>query len=194
MAAILYYNQASRCHAGVYDKKTGVGDVLGKIAGQFDVYRQVLSGVKDDYFKFIECFREQAFQHFLGDLGRAVKAAVEARTVNNGQSCIAAKRFIVDAGVADEFEGRVVAGMAALRVGDPMDETTEVGPLATPAIVDALDAQAGLVHADGAGGRARLRARVRALLRARLRADLAQRLLITATIVILHREPKNFKC
>jgi succinate-semialdehyde dehydrogenase/glutarate-semialdehyde dehydrogenase len=75
------------------------------------------------------------------DLGRAVKAAVEARTVNNGQSCIAAKRFIVDAGVADEFERRFVAGMRALRVGDPMDEATEVGPLATPVIVDALDAQ-----------------------------------------------------
>ena len=65
LAAIFYYNQASRCHAGVYDKKTGVGEVLGKIAGQFDVYRQVLSCVKEDYFKFIECFREQAFQHFL---------------------------------------------------------------------------------------------------------------------------------
>jgi hypothetical protein len=65
LAAILYYNQASRCHAGVYDKKTGVGEVLGKIASQFDVYRHVLAGVKEDYFKFIECFREQAFQHFL---------------------------------------------------------------------------------------------------------------------------------
>jgi succinate-semialdehyde dehydrogenase/glutarate-semialdehyde dehydrogenase len=75
------------------------------------------------------------------DLGRAVAAAVEARTVNNGQSCIAAKRFIVDAGIADEFERRFVAGMEALRVGDPMDEATQVGPLATPGILDALDAQ-----------------------------------------------------
>ena len=65
LSAILYYNQASRCHAGVYEKKTGVGEVLGKIAGQFDVYRHILTGVKEDYFKFIECFREQAFQHFL---------------------------------------------------------------------------------------------------------------------------------
>ncbi len=65
LSAILYYNQAARFHAGVYDKKTGVGEVLGKIAGQFDVYRHILSGVKEDYFKFIECFREQAFQHFL---------------------------------------------------------------------------------------------------------------------------------
>ena len=75
------------------------------------------------------------------DLDRAVSCAVEARTVNNGQSCIAAKRFIVDAGIADEFERRFVAGMEALRVGDPMDEATQVGPLATPAILDALDAQ-----------------------------------------------------
>ena len=68
LAAILYYNQASRCHSGVYDKKTGVGEVLGKIAGQFDVYSHILAGVKEDYFKFIECFREQAFQHFLAKL------------------------------------------------------------------------------------------------------------------------------
>jgi len=65
LSAIFYYNQASRCHAGVYDKKTGVGEVLGKIAGQFDVYRHILADVKEDYFKFIECFRDQAFQHFL---------------------------------------------------------------------------------------------------------------------------------
>lgn len=65
LSAILYYNQASRCHAGVYDKKTGVGEVLGKIAGQFDVYSHILASVREDYFKFIECFRDQAFQHFL---------------------------------------------------------------------------------------------------------------------------------
>ena len=65
LAAILYYNQASRFHAGVYDKRTGVGEVLSKIAGQFDVYKRILINVKEDYFKFIECFREQAFQHFL---------------------------------------------------------------------------------------------------------------------------------
>jgi succinate-semialdehyde dehydrogenase/glutarate-semialdehyde dehydrogenase len=75
------------------------------------------------------------------DLDRAVRTAVEARTVNNGQSCIAAKRFIVDRPIADEFEERFVKGMAALRVGDPMDEATQVGPLATPGILDDLDQQ-----------------------------------------------------
>jgi succinate-semialdehyde dehydrogenase/glutarate-semialdehyde dehydrogenase len=75
------------------------------------------------------------------DLDRAVTTAVTARVLNNGQSCIAAKRFIVHMRVADEFERRFVEGMAALRVGDPMDETTDVGPLATPAILEELDAQ-----------------------------------------------------
>jgi succinate-semialdehyde dehydrogenase/glutarate-semialdehyde dehydrogenase len=75
------------------------------------------------------------------DLARAVRTGVEARTINNGQSCIAAKRFIVDARIAAEFERALVAGMAALRVGDPMDESTQVGPLATPEILEGLDGQ-----------------------------------------------------
>ena len=75
------------------------------------------------------------------DLDRAVRTAVEARTINNGQSCIAAKRFIVDARIAEEFERRFVKTMEALRVGDPMDEATQVGPLATPEILEALDQQ-----------------------------------------------------
>jgi len=74
-------------------------------------------------------------------LDRAIRTAVEARTINNGQSCIAAKRFIVDRRIADEFEGRFVKAMEALRVGDPMDEATQVGPLATPGILDDLDRQ-----------------------------------------------------
>ncbi len=75
------------------------------------------------------------------DLERAVRIGVEARTINNGQSCIAAKRFIVDARIAAEFERALVAGMAALRIGDPMDENTQLGPLATPDILEALDQQ-----------------------------------------------------
>ncbi|MFV2121429.1 NADP-dependent succinic semialdehyde dehydrogenase [Streptomyces sp. Act-28] len=65
------------------------------------------------------------------DLERAAATAVTARTQNNGQSCIAAKRFIVHTDVHDEFVDRFTAGMAALRVGDPMDESTDVGPLAS---------------------------------------------------------------
>jgi succinate-semialdehyde dehydrogenase/glutarate-semialdehyde dehydrogenase len=65
------------------------------------------------------------------DIDRAADVGVIARTQNNGQSCIAAKRFIVDAQVADKFEQRFVDRMATLRVGDPFDETTDVGPVVT---------------------------------------------------------------
>ena len=75
------------------------------------------------------------------DLGDAVRTGVKARIVNNGQSCIAAKRFIVHEAVADEYERRFVAAMQALKVGDPLDEATEVGPLAMPQIVDDIEKQ-----------------------------------------------------
>jgi len=65
------------------------------------------------------------------DLDRAAKVAVTARVQNNGQSCIAAKRFIVHTDVYDAFAERFVAGMKALVVGDPMQEGTDVGPLAS---------------------------------------------------------------
>jgi succinate-semialdehyde dehydrogenase/glutarate-semialdehyde dehydrogenase len=67
------------------------------------------------------------------DIERSAAVAVTARVQNNGQSCIAAKRFIVDAAVYDEWVDRFVSGMAALRVGDPMDSATDVGPLVTEA-------------------------------------------------------------
>lgn len=75
------------------------------------------------------------------DLEAAAKTAVTARAINNGQSCIAAKRFIVAEEIADRFIELFVAGMEALEVGDPMDEATELGPLATPAILEDLDNQ-----------------------------------------------------
>ena len=75
------------------------------------------------------------------DLDKAVTTAVKARTINNGQSCIAAKRFIVHESIAARFESEFVAAMSALRMGDPLDEKTEIGPLATTQIVDDLDRQ-----------------------------------------------------
>ncbi|MFH8341855.1 NADP-dependent succinic semialdehyde dehydrogenase [Streptomyces sp. AM6-12] len=65
------------------------------------------------------------------DLDRAAEVAVTARVQNNGQSCIAAKRFIVHSDVYDTFAERFVAGMKALKVGDPLEEDTEVGPLSS---------------------------------------------------------------
>lgn len=84
------------------------------------------------------------------DLELAAEIAVRARCVNNGQSCIAAKRFIVADEIYEEFESRFVAGMEALRVGDPMNEDTTIGPLATASIVDELETQVSTAAAAGA--------------------------------------------
>lgn len=73
------------------------------------------------------------------DLEAAVTTAVTARMINNGQSCIAAKRFLVAEAIADEFEQRMAEKIKALRVGDPMDPETDIGPLATPSILQELD-------------------------------------------------------
>src|SRR5271166_1406540 len=74
------------------------------------------------------------------DLDLAVDTAVKARVINNGQSCIAAKRFIVAENIADKFESAFAAKMKALKVGDPMDASTELGPLATADAVTSLQA------------------------------------------------------
>ena len=75
------------------------------------------------------------------NLELAVAVAVQARTMNNGQSCIAAKRFIIDRRIAAEFEARFVKRMSLLKIGDPTDETTEIGPLATADVLKGLEAQ-----------------------------------------------------
>src|SRR5437016_4226448 len=91
------------------------------------------------------------------DFEAAVNTAVKARTINNGQSCIAAKRFIVHEKIYDRFESEFVAAMKRLRVGDPLVESTDIGPLATQQILDDLDEQVKVSVASGAkiltGGR-----------------------------------------
>jgi succinate-semialdehyde dehydrogenase/glutarate-semialdehyde dehydrogenase len=84
------------------------------------------------------------------DLDEAVDTAVKARTINNGQSCIAAKRFIVASEIYDDFERKFVMEMRALRVGDPLEESTDIGPLATPQILKDLDDQVKKAVATGA--------------------------------------------
>ena len=74
------------------------------------------------------------------NMEEAVATAVKARIVNNGQSCIAAKRFIVAESIAGEFERKFVSKMEALKLGDPFDESTDLGPLATADAVVTLDA------------------------------------------------------
>ena len=75
------------------------------------------------------------------DLDRAIATAVKARTINNGQSCIAAKRFIVHRSIADRFLDGFAAGMQALRMGDPIDPGTQLGPLASARLAQDLEEQ-----------------------------------------------------
>jgi succinate-semialdehyde dehydrogenase/glutarate-semialdehyde dehydrogenase len=75
------------------------------------------------------------------DVKAAATVACRARNQNNGQSCIAAKRFIVVDEVADEFEERFTSAVAALKVGNPMDRAIQVGPLARADLVDDLERQ-----------------------------------------------------
>jgi succinate-semialdehyde dehydrogenase / glutarate-semialdehyde dehydrogenase len=84
------------------------------------------------------------------DLEVATTTAVKARTMNNGQSCIAAKRFIVHAQIYHEFEKRFVEAMKKLCVGDPMIESTDIGPLATEQILKDLEEQVQVTVAAGA--------------------------------------------
>ena len=91
------------------------------------------------------------------DVDRAIETAVKARTINNGQSCIAAKRFIVHRAIAERFLAGFSAGMQALRMGDPLDPRTQLGPLASVRLADELEDQVEESVAQGArlvcGGR-----------------------------------------
>lgn len=84
------------------------------------------------------------------DFEEAVTTAVKARTINNGQSCIAAKRFIVHEKIYGEFEERFVEVMKSLRVGDPLEASTDIGPLATDQILKDLEDQVKVSVAAGA--------------------------------------------
>jgi succinate-semialdehyde dehydrogenase/glutarate-semialdehyde dehydrogenase len=84
------------------------------------------------------------------NLEEAVATGVKARIGNNGQSCISAKRFILANPIADKFERLFVQKMEALRIGDPLDESTELGPLATADGVTSLDADVRKTIALGA--------------------------------------------
>ncbi len=75
------------------------------------------------------------------DLDSVVEQAIAARTINNGQSCIAAKRFLVAKEIAAEFVGGLAKGMQHLVIGDPLDPKTQIGPLARKDLVDTLDDQ-----------------------------------------------------
>lgn len=75
------------------------------------------------------------------DIAAAASVGCRARNQNNGQSCIAAKRFIVEETVADDFEKRFASAVSALKVGNPMDRSNNIGPLAREDLVDDLERQ-----------------------------------------------------
>ena len=109
---------------------TGAGSAVASAAGK-QIKKSVLELGGSDPFIVMPS----------ADLEAAARTAVRARMINNGQSCIAAKRFIAVGKIADEFERRLVAGVKALVVGDPMDPATDVGPLANEAQVKTLTDQ-----------------------------------------------------
>lgn len=84
------------------------------------------------------------------DVASVARKAAEARCINNGQSCIAAKRFIVESLVADQFESAMVKAMSEMKVGDPMDRATQIGPLARLDLLENLHSQVQRSIAQGA--------------------------------------------
>jgi succinate-semialdehyde dehydrogenase/glutarate-semialdehyde dehydrogenase len=84
------------------------------------------------------------------DLATAIPTGVTARTMNNGQTCVAAKRFILHEAIADEFLDGFVSGFRALKLGDPLNPDVQIGPLATPSIRDELADQVQRAVAAGA--------------------------------------------
>jgi succinate-semialdehyde dehydrogenase / glutarate-semialdehyde dehydrogenase len=120
----------SRVKAATLTGSEPAGASLAAIAGTH-IKKTVLELGGSDPFIVLES----------ADLNLAVETAVKARMLNNGQSCIAAKRFIVVDAIADAFEQKLVAAFKSLTVGDPMDENINVGPLATATIRSELDQQ-----------------------------------------------------
>ena len=110
----------ARVMAATLTGSTPAGQAVARVAGE-EIKKTVLELGGSDPFVVLPS----------ADLDKAAEVGVVARCQNNGQSCIAAKRFIVHEAVADEFERKVVERMQALLLGDPMDDATDLGPLAT---------------------------------------------------------------
>ncbi|MDJ0570455.1 MAG: NAD-dependent succinate-semialdehyde dehydrogenase [Pleurocapsa sp. MO_192.B19] len=115
------------------------GAALASAAGQ-QIKKVVLELGGSDPFIVLES----------ADINEAVTTGVKARMLNNGQSCIAAKRFIVADSIAEQFESQLVAQFKALTIGDPMEKETDIGPLATSTIRSELDQQVQAAVKQGA--------------------------------------------
>jgi succinate-semialdehyde dehydrogenase / glutarate-semialdehyde dehydrogenase len=115
------------------------GAALASVAGQ-QIKKVVLELGGSDPFIVMES----------ADLELAVTTAVQSRMLNNGQSCIAAKRFIVADSIGDRFEEQLLNKFQALTIGDPLQPNTDLGPLATPSIRSELDQQVKVAVQEGA--------------------------------------------
>ena len=122
--------QDDRVRAVTLTGSEGAGRAVGRTAGDRIKHSVLELGGSDPFLVMPSA-----------DLDAAVAAAVKGRTINNGQSCIAAKRFLVHERIYDDFAKRFVAAFEALEVGDPMKDATDVGPLATAQIRDEVDEQ-----------------------------------------------------
>ena len=120
----------NRVKAATLTGSEPAGAALAAAAGQ-EIKKVVLELGGSDPFVVLES----------ADLSEAVATGVKARMLNNGQSCIAAKRFIVQESIADEFQSQLIARFQELSIGDPMDKSTNIGPLATATIRSELDQQ-----------------------------------------------------
>jgi succinate-semialdehyde dehydrogenase/glutarate-semialdehyde dehydrogenase len=109
-----------RIRAATLTGSSPAGAAVARVAGE-EVRKTVLELGGSDPFVVLPS----------ADLEAAVKVGVAARCQNNGQSCIAAKRFIIHEDIADEYERRFIERMSSLKVGDPVDPSTDIGPLAT---------------------------------------------------------------
>ncbi|MFW5967429.1 MAG: aldehyde dehydrogenase family protein, partial [Persicimonas sp.] len=108
----------------------GAGRAVARLAGEYLKPSVLELGGSDPFVVLADC-----------DLEDAVEQAVRARTINSGQSCIAAKRFVVESAIYEEFVERFKEGLDELQVGDPMDEQTDVGPMARGDLRDELHRQ-----------------------------------------------------
>jgi acyl-CoA reductase-like NAD-dependent aldehyde dehydrogenase len=129
----------ARISAVTLTGSSAVGERVASAAGR-QIKKQVLElGGSDPFIVLADA-----------DVQAAVTTAVRARNQNNGQSCIAAKRFIVEEAIADEFTEKFAAAVKALKVGDPMQRETNVGPLARDDLRETLSSQVERSVSNGA--------------------------------------------
>lgn len=132
-----------RVHAATLTGSVGAGRAVGAAAGTAIKPTVMELGGSDPFIVLADA-----------DIDRAVRIGVKARMQNNGQSCIAAKRFIIEAPVFDAFVDHFVDAVDALKVGDPMEDGTDIGPLSSRGAVEEIHDQVQRAVKEGARLRA----------------------------------------